>query len=111
MKTINKLQSLFSKLDKAENLIDRYQNSLEVAPFHAIKKALGNTLKIRVILEQNIIKVAELVSKEVDLIELEKEESKSKYAASLGLFVDFDELTYYDDRINKLKQEINEGIK
>ena len=105
MKTINKLQSLFSKLDKAENLIDRYQNSLEVAPF------LGDTLNIRVILEQNIIKVAELVSKEVDLIELEKDETRYKYAASLGLFVDFDELTCCDDRINKLKQEINEGIK
>ena len=111
MKTIDKLQSLFKKLDKAEEAIGRYQNSLQVAPFREIKKALNSTLIIRDMLEQQIIKVADVIPKDVELRGLKEVQEGIKESAAGGVLVDFDEMYYNHVKMEGLREEINEAIK
>ena len=112
MKTIDKLQSLFKKLDKAEEAISRYQNSIQlIAPFRVLKRALNRALIIRGMLEQQIIKVADIIPKDVELKELKAEQEGLKASASSGVIVDFDEMHYNHVKMESLREEINEAIK
>ena len=110
MKTLNKLNDLFKKLDKAEVLIDGYTKSLLIAPFRAISKALEKTSTIRVILEHEIIKVADIrYAKRWNLKSLEKEYKQFMLAIESGLCNPADAFDLKDE-IKNLENEINERI-
>lgn len=111
MKTLEKLSSLFKKLDKAEKLIDKHQKTLQHAPYKAIKKALGKEMMIRNWLEDEILEWIKIVPKELELERLEKEFSQLLNSISIGLIVDFSQPFELEKEITELKKEINEDTK
>ena len=109
MKTLNKLSELFKKLDAIEIAIEKHQKTIVITPFKAVKEALSKDLSIRDILEQEIIKVADTVSKELELQKLEKEYNQYLISVSHGLSNPADMFDMQDE-IKELKKEIDEKI-
>ena len=108
MKTLNKLSSLFQKLDKAEALIHKHQNTLaNGTPYRAIKKALGKEMVIRNWLEQDIIKIADMVSDEVELERLQMELENFEEKRNPNSYQDFNYLMSLKNKIFQLKSDIN----
>jgi len=86
MKVVNKINSLMISLENEE------------------VKEIQNTI------EKEIMRVIDLLPKEVELIKHEKELRKLSYAISQGVMIDYDSLHDTKDKIDKLKLEIDEGI-
>jgi len=110
MNTIQKLSSLFKKLDTAEALIEKYQKTLSpprATPYRSIKRALSQELSIKLFLEREIIKICPLVEKEVELLRLEKEYSLMVKSMDIGAIVDHTYIFSLEDSIKNLKDEIN----
>tara|TARA_R110000744_G_scaffold357580_1_gene464429 strand:- start:953 stop:1222 length:270 start_codon:yes stop_codon:yes gene_type:complete len=86
MKTIDKIKELSLELETSKELIDSVR------------------------LKHTIIKLSEQIPKELELIEITRRQEEFKAAASIGILVDFDVMHYNNNRIEVLKEEINEGI-
>lgn len=87
MKTIDKIKELASDLEESIKVIDSVR------------------------IKHSIIKLLDQIPKEIELIEVTKDQENHKAAASAGLIVDFDIMHYNNTRIENLKQEIDEAIK
>ena len=107
MKTLNKLSSLFQKLDKADKLIDQHQKSLLIAPYRAIKKALSKELVIRSWLVEEIIKVADMVASEVELNRIDKELITFEDERNTNSYSDFNYLMSLKNKKFQLKSDID----
>ena len=86
MKTIDKIKELALELETSKELIDSVR------------------------LKHTIIKLSEQIHKELELIEITRRQEEFKAAAFMGIVVDFDVMHYNNNRIEVLKEEINEGI-
>ena len=86
MKTIDKIKELALELETSKELIDSVR------------------------LKHTIIKLSDQIPKELELIEITRRQEEFKAAASIGILVDFDVMYYNNNRIEVLKEEINEGI-
>jgi hypothetical protein len=107
MKTLNKLSSLFQKLDKADKLIDKHQKSLQHAPYREIQKALSKELVIRSWLVEEIIKVSDMVSNEVELERIGKELEHFELNRNINSFTDFNYLNSLRNKKFQLESDIN----
>ena len=83
MKTASKIQSLMIDLKNEE------------------VKEVRNTIEIE------IIRVADLIPKEVELIKTEQELRKLIYADGQGVWVDYDAIHRAKDNVDRLKKEID----
>ena len=107
MKTLNKLSSLFQKLDKADKLIDKHQKSLQHAPYREIQKALSKELVIRSWLVEEIIKVSYMVSNEVELERIDKELDTFEDERNTNSYSDFNYLMSLKNKKFQLEADIN----
>lgn len=66
--------------------------------------------EVRNTIELEIIRVAELIPKEVELIKTDQELRKLLYAISQGVLVDYDAVHRTQKKLVELKIELDEGI-
>lgn len=125
MKTVNKIQEILKDLNEVERLseiltainktIDKYQRKLEFPPtkFRSIKKELNNQLMIKHSLINEVTRLSDMVLKEVELINVEKEYEDLMFRVNIKKEKDilWSDINEKKDLIKKLKEEINEVIK
>ena len=87
MKVVNKINSLMIALENEE--VKEIQNTIEM----------------------EIIRITDLIPKEVELIKAYNELRKLSYALSQGIMVETDILNSTKDKVDALKLEIDEEIK
>ena len=89
------------------------QDMRVASKIHSLMTALGNaeTNEEENNIDIEIIKVMDLLPKEVELIKVDSELRKLSYAISQGVTVDYDAVHRAKDKFDKLTKEIDEGIK